>query len=106
MENLLNIGTLNCRGLYNNNLKERQISQDMIDYKLDFLCVQETHIRGKGIIELDSFKYNKYKLYYSGLDESDKTRNFTGVGIICKPDFKCNFTAVSDRNLIYSVQKW
>ena len=90
------LGSLNCRGI-NYNLKELQLATDFENYKLDFLAVQETHIKEQKILSIESLKGRKYTLYNSGQDINSNQRNFTGVGIITRENFNCTFTAVSDR---------
>ena len=42
--NCFTIGTFNVRGL-NCDVKNHQLVQDLVDYKLDILCVQESKIQ-------------------------------------------------------------
>src|SRR5437867_3781432 len=97
---VLTFGTLNCIGL-NCDLKKRQICTDLEDYKIDFLSVQETHMKESGELELESIKCNKYKFYHSGT----QTNNFTGVGILVRnKDLNCVFTVVSERICFITFQ--
>ena len=89
--------TLNCRGL-NNELKRRQLATDMDDYKIDYCCLQETHI---GNLEIDqhhnsiiySFSGNAYKLLLS----SSNTNKFAGVGFLVKANLNFIFEPINNR---------
>jgi len=108
-ERILNIGTLNCNGI-NYNLKETMLGTDFENYKLDVLSLQETHLKGNGIKDIYSVKGRKYILYYSGIDENSKERNFSGVGILVREDADTTFHPISDRlcYLEYNINnvKW
>src|SRR2546426_2177586 len=90
------VGTLNCRGI-TCDLKPRQLATDMDDYKLDILFLQETHLKGKGEIQITSFNGKTYNLNFSGSDINSKSRNCAGVGIILKANIKYSFVSVSER---------
>jgi len=93
---MLKIGTLNCRGI-NYQLKETMIATDFEEYKIDILTLQETHIRGTGVKEISTIKGKKYTLHYSGLSETSKEKNFSGVGIIIKDNLNGKFKPISER---------
>ena len=93
----LKIGSLNARGI-TYDLKEKQIGTDFDSYKLDLLAVQETHLKGNGILSINNINCSKeFKLHYSGIPIDSKEKNFHGVGIITKRDFDGVFTPVSER---------
>lgn len=94
-QNLVKIGTLNCRGL-NNDLKLKQLATDFEEYKLDILAIQETHLKETEITEIKPFNGNSYKLFCSSKKEAQNT-SFTGVGFVTKSDFDGTFTPISDR---------
>ena len=70
-------------------------------YKLDYLCLQETHLKESGEIDINSNTGRKLKLFYSGINIEDKTksklRNYAGVGILVDKNFTGYFTKISDR---------
>lgn len=47
----INAGTLNCRGLNRNNA-ENSLANDMYNYKVHILAIQETHLKGTGTKEI------------------------------------------------------
>ena len=87
-----NIGTFNCQGILEPS-KQRSIVEDFIKYKLSILCVQETHLKGNGILELPKTNNKQLYLYYSG----HKNRSIHGVGIIVNSKEKVSFKPISER---------
>ena len=63
----MRIGTFNVRGLILEE-KQKQIAEDFEKYKLDVLCIQETHLRGTSTLNLKGkrkiFKIILYRVRY------------------------------------------
>jgi len=90
---IFKIRSLNCRGL-KMELKCRQLATDMDDYKMDILCIQETHLRENDIFVIISFNNKRYCLQFR--TESTKTK-FRGVGIVVEQNLDCTFNPVHER---------
>ena len=89
----MKIATYNCQGLHSKNKKQFLI-EDFINYKIDILCIQETHLQESDIEELKSNKTgNKYHLYKSG--NGKKSRN--GVGFLVNSNRNIDFQPINDR---------
>ena len=50
--NWINFGTLKVRGI-NENYKIKTLVSDIKKYKLDIVGLQETHMKGSGIVKVD-----------------------------------------------------
>ena len=87
------IGTFNCQGLVTSKMKQRMLADDFEKYKMTALAVQETHLKGYGVLTLRSTTNKEYLLYYSG----HKTKSENGVGIILPSTKKVTFTPINDR---------
>ena len=92
-EDLKFIGSFNCQGLATSEVKYRLLADDFERKRLSILEVQETHLKGHGVIELMSMSDKQYKLHYSG----HKTKSENGVGFISERDRKVTFDPISDR---------
>ena len=89
---LQKIGTFNCRGLVSSKAKQQMLADDFERYKLAFLAIQETHMKGYDAINMISSTNNSYILYYSG----HKTKSENGVGIIIPATKNVAFLPISD----------
>ena len=84
----MRIGTFNVRGVIDK-VNQNILLEDLKNYNLDILTLQETHIRGTKKIELDK----DYTFYNTGpVDHS-----FHGVGIVVKNSLKAKFEVISER---------
>ena len=86
------IGTFNCQGLLSLS-KQQRIADDFARYKMAFLCVQETHLKGYGALNIKSNDGKEYLLYYSG----HQSKSVNGVGFIVDANRKVDFEPISDR---------
>ena len=84
----MKIGTWNVRGLLEES-KLEDIAQDLNNYKLDILTIQETHIKGTSKKSIGK----NYTLYHTG----PTTHSHHGVGIIVKNQFIGKFKVINDR---------
>ena len=48
------IATFNCQGLVTSDAKKRLLADDFEEYQLTMMAVQETHMKGTGLITLKS----------------------------------------------------
>lgn len=92
---LLRIGTFNCRGGLKSELKKIQIADDMDQYNMDVMALQETHIKEADIIKIKSRNGNNYQIYNAG--ESHDGRCYGGVGFVFREDYYVEFQKISDR---------
>lgn len=81
------IGSLNCRGLQMKN-KVTQLADDMRQYKIDAMAVQETHIDTIDTVIITTDDKQSYTLYLSG----KKGERRTEVGIVMRRDVNTTFT--------------
>ena len=88
---ILHIGTLNARGLLRNE-KLQQAAEDMTQYKMDAMTIQETHLKGTGVTKVKAHSGEKYVLYHTG---TVKDSNH-GVSIMVKENIKLDFEVVSE----------
>jgi len=88
----MRIASFNVRGLTLDEEKQ-SIATDFINYKLDVLCIQETHLVGTKTLELKGEKGNKVRLFHTGSDK----HKYHGIGIIVFSDRKTLFKRISDR---------
>ena len=88
----MRIGTFNARGLLLEE-KKQHLAQDFLNYKLDVLCIQETHLRGTSTLDLKGEKGESLKLFYTG-SEADSHH---GVGILVENNRKVLFKRINDR---------
>ena len=84
----MKVATWNLRGI-SDKFKQKALVEDLTQYDLDIVAIQETHIKGTSKVELD----RNYTLYHTG----PSTHSYHGVGIIAKNKFKGEFKVVSDR---------
>lgn len=89
----MKVSTYNCQGLLSNNKKQFLI-QDFDKYKIDILCLQETHDRESGLEEIISNTTGKrYHLYKSG--NNKKSNN--GVAFLVNESRNISFLPINDR---------
>ena len=93
IQKLHRIGSFNCQGIVTSDVKRRLIADDFERYNMSALSIQETHLKGYGMLNLLSSKNEEYHLYYSG--NPNKSEN--GVGILLKPSRNVTFTPINDR---------
>ena len=84
----MKIATFNINGILTD-FKRASIATDIEHYKIDILAIQETHLRGTGILEIG----NKHTLHYTGPED----HSHHGVGFIVKNNSNTTFIKVSDR---------
>ena len=87
------IGSFNCQGLATSKVKLRLLADDFERKNLSMLAIQETHLKGRDVIEISSLSDKQYKLYYSG----NKTKSENGVGFIVERDRNVAFLPISER---------
>ena len=92
-EKYFKIGSLNCRGLSKED-KQFTLIDDFSKYNLDIIALQETKIRGEGIIK----PLNSFSLY-----SADCSNSYHGVGFIVKYGVDCSFTSFSNRLALLTV---
>ena len=88
----MRIGSFNVRGITLDEEKQ-SIATDFNNYRLDVLCIQETHLVGTKTLELRGEKGNKVRLFHTGTDRN----RYHGVGIIVDSNRKALFKRISDR---------
>ena len=91
--------TFNCQGLPNK-LKQMNIADDFCHHQLTAMMIQETHMQGQGLHQLESPSGQKLHLYFSGY----KNRSIAGTGIIVRPNSNVTFTPVSERICMMKVK--
>ena len=84
----MRIGTLNVRGIKQGE-KQTDLATDFKEYKLDVLCIQETHIRDKGRKTLAG----NVELFYTG----PSNHSYHGVGIAVSAKRKPVFKEINER---------
>ena len=84
----MKIATWNIRGIIDKD-KQKNLLEDLINYNIDILTIQETHIRNTPKLELGG----KYTLYHTG----PKGHSHHGVGIVVKNQYKGIFKPINDR---------
>ena len=87
------IGTFNCQGTLASAAKQQMLVNDFELYKMSPLAVQETHIKGYGIMKLTSNTSKTYILYYSGSQNKSENR----VGIILPSDVNAEFDPICEK---------
>ena len=86
-----NIGSFNCQGLATSMAKRRMIADDFEKYNLTALMLQETHLKGYGVLTIKSSSNKEYMLYYSGNAE----KSDCGVGIAVPSNRKVTFSPIN-----------
>ena len=99
MKNQKRLGTLNCQGLLNP-IKLKTLVNDIAKYNLHFLTVQETHMKGSGMIELKSPTNETIHFFYSG----HKDKSINGVGVLVNSKYKAEFKPISDRMCMLTIK--
>ena len=97
--NLKNIGTFNAQGLLSKT-KQMLLADDFYKYNLQALMLQETHMKGNGVLDIKSTTGKTVRLYYSG----HKERSSQGVGILVEPTTDCDFTPISSRLMMLTIK--
>ena len=92
-EDIKHIATFNCQGLATSEVKRRLLVNDFENKNISILAVQETNLKGQGVLDLLSFSQKKYKLYYSG----HKTMSRYGVGFVVEDNRTVTFDPISER---------
>ena len=90
--------TFNVQGLLSKT-KQMLLADDFLAYNLNALMIQETHLKGQGVLELKSSTGKQVRLYYSGNEKNSSN----GVGIIVPPETNCNFLPISDRLIMLTI---
>ena len=88
----MRIATLNARGLIQTE-KRTSIATDFHNYKLDILCIQETHLKGTYTTTFKGEQGNTVRLYNTGTEED----SHHGVGILIDVNRKALFKRIDDR---------
>lgn len=89
----IRVGTFNCQGLLNEQKKQFLI-KDFINYKIDVLCIQETHNKETGFEEIISNETGKkFNLFNSGNGE----KSVNGVGFLVENTKLVDFKPINDR---------
>ena len=73
--------------------KKKQFATDFENYKLDLLCIQETHLRGTSTLNLKGKKGKFLELFYTG----PENHSHHGVGILIEKNKKAFFKRITDR---------
>ena len=84
----MKIAKWNIRGIIDKD-KQKNLLEDLTNYNIDILTIQETHIRNTSKLELGG----KYTLYHTG----PKDHSHHGVGIVVKNQYKGIFKPINDR---------
>ena len=93
------VGTFNAQGLLSET-KQMLLADDFHNYKMKAIMVQETHMKGQGILDIKSSKGKTARLYYSG--HSSKSNH--GVGILVAPETQCEFFPISERIIMLKIK--
>lgn len=93
----MKLSTFNCQGLLSK-YKQQQLASDFNRYNLDFLLLQETHLKNQGVLELrcgdENTKSRLLNLYYCG---SSDNKSQHGVGFLVDKSRKVCFKPINDR---------
>ena len=96
----LTTGSLNARGS-RGKVKQTQIADDMQKYKVAILGIQETHMKGTGVIDITtSDKKERYEFYYTG--PFDNTNH--GVGIVTRKDLQAEYKSITERSCMATIK--
>ena len=90
---MLRVGTFNCQGLLDDT-KKLDLVKDFCEYRLDVLCIQETHLKNDGFekLALNSSENENIDFFYSGNEQSNY-----GVGIMVRNNVLCSFKKINER---------
>ena len=83
-------------------MKQVNIADNFCHHQLTAMMIQETHIQGHGVHQLECSSGEKLHLYFS----SHKNRSIVGVagtGIIVRPNSNVTFTPISERKLNQTI---
>ena len=70
-----------------------QLADEFETRGIDVLTIQETHIQGVNVIDIESSSHKTYKLYNCG----NTTKSINGVGVIVNPNRSVEFEPITDR---------
>ena len=73
--------------------KLQMLANDFVNYRMSALCIQETHLPGRGVENIVSSTGEQLYLHYSG----HATDSINGVGIILDTNKLAHFKPISDR---------
>ena len=94
---MLNIGTLNCRGIRSYSKKQDLIC-DFVKHDLFICAIQETHISESDIFPVLSSDKSIYNIHTVSCDNAKH-----GIGFVIKEDTNCEIIKVSDRIAVAKV---
>ena len=80
--------------------KKIDVATDMEHFKMEEMFIQETHIKGSGVMDIRSNSGKEFTLYYNGVEENSNgggTKSVGDVGIMVKEGYKVNFKEITDR---------
>ena len=73
----------------------------MQTYKFDIMGIQEHHLKGTGVIEVESADSNDtYELFYTGQND-DK---YHGIGIIMRKDLKADYEEITEKMCVATIK--
>ena len=90
-----------CQGLLNK-AKQMNIADDFCHHQLTDMMIQETHMPGFEIHEIESSSGEILYLYFTG----HKDKSVAWTGIFVRPSSKVNFTPVSERTYMIKVKSY
>ena len=88
-----------CQGLLNK-AKQMNIADDFCHHQLTDMMIQETHMPGFEIHEIESSSGEILYLYFTG----HKDKSVAWTGIFVRPSSNVNFTPVSERTYMIKVK--
>ena len=91
--------TFTCQVLLHK-VKQMNIADDFCQHQLTAMMIQETHMQGHGLHQLESSSGEKLHLYFSG----HKNRSIAGTGIIVRLNSNVTFKSVSERICMMKVK--
>ncbi len=76
----LQMGTFNCRWM-TTEMKKTAVATDMEHFKMEVMFIQETHMKGSGVMDIRSNSGKEFTLYYNGIEDNNVggTKNVGGV---------------------------
>ncbi len=99
----LRVGSFNVRGLQQD-IKRENILFDLECYHLDIITLQETHLKGTGVVTIATQSGKQFNFYYGGIDENQKGKINGGVGIIISKELKAEFKPVTERICMATIK--
>ncbi len=94
---VLRVGTFNYRGM-TTEMKKTAVATDMEHFEMEAMFIQETHMKGNGVMDIRSNSGKYFTLYYNGVkvNNAGGTKNVGGVGIFVKNGYKVNFKEITE----------